>query len=197
MWFANPAHCFRAQDLASACSWFRCETEWGHSFPHLVSCKTSPLDFVPLLYSNIWDKMFTFLFVIPVKQRQTGLTQYARKGRGAVISLKTILGQSPCLICVMHCLTMLENTMLAYEAHLWKLQACMEWNLFSIMKCSAVLNFCWLFSSRGMSEPRDFLMLPYIRIWLIFWWSGSPKAVKPLKIPPAFCSTLHVQVSFW
>lgn len=123
--------------------------------------------------------------------------QCAGKGRGSVIFLKTVLGQSPCLICMMHCLTMLRNTMLAYKANLWKLQTCMDWILFYIIKWFDVLNFCWLFSLWGMSEPRNFLTFPYIRILLIFWWSVSPKAAKPLKMPPAFCSTLHFKVSFW
>lgn len=44
--------------------------------------------------------------------------------------------------------------MLAYKANLWKLQTCIDWILFYIIKWFDSLNFCWLFSLPQMSEPE-------------------------------------------
>ena len=41
------------------------------------------------------------------------------------------------------------------------------------MKWFDGLNFCWLFSPRGMSEPRNFLTFLYIRILLVCESKGS------------------------
>lgn len=110
--------------------------------------------------------MFSFLFVILV--RREDLSSGCKKGQRSVIFLRTVLGHSSCLICMMHDSTMLRNTMLAYKANLWKLYTCMDWILFYITKWLNSLNFCWLFSLWGESEPRNFQTLLYIRILLNF-----------------------------
>lgn len=125
------------------------------------------------------------------------LRSVCKKGQRIDNFLKIVLGHSSCLICMTHGLTKLWNIILAYKAYLWKLQTCMDWIPFNIIKWLDGLNFCWLFSLLGMKKPRNFLMFLYIRILLNFWCFVNPKGAKPLKMPPAFCSTLHFKVSFW
>lgn len=82
MWFANPAQGIKVWVLATACSDSdKTERETGFPvLPMIVHHKSCLLEraFLSLIYNDIQGQIFSFLFLIPVKQRRYELSMQER-----------------------------------------------------------------------------------------------------------------------